>query len=421
MDVSLSEEQQQVFAVMESTAQHIFLTGRAGTGKSTLLRYFMENTSKRIAVLAPTGVAALLVGGQTIHSFFRLPIGIVAQEDLWQPEELRQMLRKVETIVIDEVSMVSADLMDAIDRALRQARHIDIPFGGVQMVLIGDPYQLSPVPPRSEAEREWYRDNYQSLWFFDAKVWERTGLFTHELHFIHRQDEDEFKSLLNAVRHGLVTAEQAQKLNTMGAREVPNPRPITLATTNHRVTSINNRELSALAGAPLLAAAEVSGDFGKHLPAEAELELKIDAQVMFLRNDPDQRWVNGTTGRVTKISENVWVEIDGTQYEVEPVTWENIKYSYSPESRDLSRDVVGEFTQFPLRLAWAVTIHKSQGQSHEQALIDLGSGAFSAGQTYVALSRIRTLSGLYLSRPLRPSDVKVDAAVRTFMQEGMKL
>lgn len=458
---ALSEEQQELFRLIEDTAEHVFITGRAGTGKSTLLQHFAWNTKKQIAICAPTGVAALNVEGQTIHSLFRLPIGLIGDGDIDQNDATRRILNAIETLVIDEISMVNADLMDAIDRSLRQARgRRGEPFGGVQIVMFGDPYQLAPVPPRGD-EARYVKDHYRSFWFFDAKVWagpwtgagpstgsgapegpgsqgalfevdSRAELHVRELVQIHRQSDDGFKSMLNAVRYGRVTAEIAGILNAQGARTPPEPEPgevpmITLATRNDIVNSINSRHLAALPGKEQTARAEVSGDFGRgeaSLPAESELKLKVGAQVMFLRNDTAMtgeppRWVNGTIGTVTRIlGGTVRVEIDGEEVDVEPAVWERFRYAYDPNTKKLSRDVVAEFTQFPLRLAWAVTIHKSQGKTYDRAVIDLGAGAFAPGQTYVALSRLTSLDGLYLSRPLRPSDIRVDEDVRRFMRDA---
>ncbi|MFF1539527.1 ATP-dependent RecD-like DNA helicase [Microbacterium sp. NPDC058269] len=448
---ALSEEQQELFRLIEDTGEHVFITGRAGTGKSTLLQHFAWNTKKQIAICAPTGVAALNVEGQTIHSLFRLPIGLIGDADIDQNDATRRILNAIETLVIDEISMVNADLMDAIDRSLRQARgRRGEPFGGVQVVMFGDPYQLAPVPPRGD-EARYVQDHYRSFWFFDAKVWAGTGggtgesdqdglfavdsraeLHVRELVQIHRQSDDGFKAMLNAVRYGRVTAEIAGVLNTQGARTPPDPEPgevpmITLATRNDIVNTINSRHLAALPGKEQTARAEVSGDFGRGeaaLPAESELKLKVGAQVMFLRNDTAMsgeppRWVNGTIGTVVRIlGSAVRVDIDGEEVDVEPAVWERFRYAYDQNTKKLSRDVVAEFTQFPLRLAWAVTIHKSQGKTYERAIIDLGSGAFAPGQTYVALSRLTSLEGLYLSRPLRPRDIRVDEDVRRFMRDA---
>ena len=413
---TLSDEQQRVFDLIENTREHLFVTGRAGTGKSTLLNHLSWNTDKQIVICAPTGVAALNVGGQTIHSLFRLPIGVIADSDLDQPPELRKLLNTIDTLVIDEISMVNADLLDGIDRSLRQARQRrSEPFGGVQVVLFGDPFQLAPVPGDPE-ERAYFADRYRSLWFFDALVWQEAPLRIIELGRIHRQSDERFKWMLNAVRFGMVTKEIADVLNAAGARTPPENDAITLATRNDTVNRINQTALARLKGPVKTASAEISGDFGgRAYPADVNLELKIGAQVMFLRNDAEQRWVNGTVGTVTKISSTVWVEVDGEVHEVDPVAWEKHRYSYAPESKQLTKEVIGEFTQFPLRLAWAVTIHKSQGQTYDEAVVDLGARVFSPGQTYVALSRLTSLSGLYLTRPLRPSDIIVDPAVRTFM------
>ncbi|MET2011110.1 AAA family ATPase [Microbacterium chocolatum] len=444
---ALSAEQEALFRLIEDTREHVFVTGRAGTGKSTLLQHLAWNTSKQIAICAPTGVAALNVEGQTIHSLFRLPIGLIAGSPIDQTDPTRRILNAIDTLVIDEISMVNADLMDAIDRSLRQARGRRAePFGGVQIVMFGDPYQLAPVPPRGD-EMRYVRDHYRSFWFFDARVWvgERAAdgildigshgaaLHVRELVDIHRQSDPAFKAMLNAVRYGRVTADIAQILNDTGARTPPDPADgehpiITLATRNDIVNQINRRHLTELVGREQTATADISGDFGRGdaaYPADVELKLKVGAQVMFLRNDTQgfggepPRWVNGTIGTVTRIAgESVRVEVEGEEFDVEPAVWERFRYAYDPGSKSLTRDIVAEFTQFPLRLAWAVTIHKSQGKTYERAVIDLGSGAFAPGQTYVALSRLTSLDGLYLSRPLRPSDIRVDPDVARWMAEA---
>jgi ATP-dependent exoDNAse (exonuclease V) alpha subunit len=422
-EIPLSLEQAEVFQAIESTRQNVFVTGRAGTGKSTLLNHLSWHTSKQIVIAAPTGVAALNVGGQTIHSLFRLPVGVIADHPIDQSDTVRKLLNTIDTLVIDEVSMVNADLMDAIDRSLRQARQRPTDaFGGVQIVLFGDPYQLAPVPGDSD-ERAYFEDTYRSLWFFDAKVWREADLRIFELSEVHRQRDADFKFMLNAVRHGQVTAEIAGALNSMGARTAPDEGAITLATRNDSVNRINASALKRLSGRALTAQADITGDFGgRTYPADQTLELKVGAQVMFLRNDSagegGPRWVNGSIGTVTRIDSTVYVDIDGEIHEVDPVIWEKYKYSYDPATKKLTKNVVAEFTQFPLRLAWAVTIHKSQGATYERAIVDLGSRVFSPGQTYVALSRLTSLEGLYLTRPLRPNDIIVDPNVRRFMQGG---
>lgn len=446
--LALSSEQEALFRLIEDTREHVFVTGRAGTGKSTLLQHLAWNTSKQIAVCAPTGVAALNVEGQTIHSLFKLPLGVIGAHDEAQSDATRKLLNAIDTLVIDEISMVNADLMDAIDRALRQARgRRGEPFGGTQVVMFGDPYQLAPVPPRGD-ELRYVQDHYRSFWFFDAKVWVGeaatdgildVGSYGAELNIrelvdIHRQADPAFKAMLNAVRYGRVTADIAQVLNDTGARTPPDPADgehpiITLATRNDIVNSINRRHLNELVGREQTAVAEINGDFGRGdaaYPADVELKLKVGAQVMFLRNDTASfgeppRWVNGTIGTVTRIAgDTVRVDVEGQEFDVEPSVWEKYRYSYNPGSKSLSRDIVAEFTQFPLKLAWAVTIHKSQGKTYDRAVIDLGSGAFAPGQTYVALSRLTSLDGLYLSRPLRPRDIQVDPDVQRFMASAVR-
>jgi ATP-dependent exoDNAse (exonuclease V) alpha subunit len=317
--------------------------------------------------------------------------------------------------------MVSADVVDAIDRRLRQAkRRRNSPFGGIQMIMFGDPYQLSPVVS-GQAEKAYFLDHYRSSWFFDATVWLNTEMTTFELDTIHRQADGEFRAVLNALREGRMDPEMGRMLNERGMREPDDPELITLTTTNASVTRINSIALERLEGKAKIAHADIEGDFGSTsaYPADEQLVLKPGARVMFLRNDtagPDgPRFVNGTIGTVTKITDTVAVDIDGEGVLVEPVTWEKIRYEYSPATKTISHDVVAEFTQFPLRLAWAVTIHKAQGKTLDAAVIDLGQRAFAPGQTYVAFSRLTSLDGLYLKRPLSPSDIIVDQDVLRFM------
>lgn len=418
--ITLTGEQQAVIdAAMRG--QSVFVTGRAGTGKSTLLARLMRELPGKVVVCAPTGVAALNVGGQTIHSLFGLRVGVqdVAKIARYMSRETREVLAAVDTVIIDEVSMVSADLLDAIDRSLRLAKKRSrTPFGGAQIVMFGDPYQLAPVPPRSTDERAFYTEHYASQWFFDAHVWAEATVSVYELTNIHRQNHDGFKQLLNAVREGTVPDHWIARLNQIGHRDPDPDQPIiTLATTNRIVDERNATELARLPGRTKVARAQIDGEFGNAFPADPELELKVDAQVMFLRNDPDGRWVNGSIGKVVSIRPDVVVvELDGEDVEVEPVVWERYEYTFDPNEKTIEQDQIGEFTQFPLRLAWAVTVHKSQGQTYDRAVIDLGTRAFSPGQTYVALSRLTSLDGLYLARPVRRGDIIVDRRVLEFMR-----
>ena len=415
----LSAEQDAVFNRIERSSDHLFVTGRAGTGKSTILNHLTSHTSKNIAVCAPTGVAALNVQGQTVHSLLRLPIGVIADQPLSVGHQARQLLASIDTLVIDEISMVSADLMDAIDRVLRIARrNRSTAFGGVQIVMFGDPFQLPPVPPRDPHERAYFDATYRSLWFFDAKVWQTTKLDAVELVTVHRQSDSRFKQLLGAVRHGTITQDELRELNTAGAA-APHADALTLATTNAKVSEINARRLADLPGAVYTSRARISGSFsaGAH-PTDEFLQLKIGAQVMFVRNDPDGRWVNGTIGTVKSISrDEVFVSVAGAPraYLVERAKWDRHAYKYDAATQTLQKSVVASFDQLPLRLAWAVTVHKSQGHTYDEATVDIGARAFSAGQTYVALSRLRSLDGLRLSRPLELADIIVDPDVVRFM------
>lgn len=441
--VSLSLEQQNLFDYIEQSENNIFVTGRAGTGKSTLLTYLVENTKKRVAVCAPTGVAALNVGGATIHSLFGFPFGILGEQDLARhlSRRTREVLQAIDMLIIDEVSMVNADLMDAISKAMGIARgRRKLPFGGAQLVMFGDPYQLAPVPGNNE-ERNYMAENYQSSWFFDAQVWKDDSLERFELAEIFRQSDEEFKEILNAMRVGEVTNEMLDKLNRAGNRFPPHDDVIRLATINSTVDQVNRDRMSRLTGKPKRFEAIFNSSdesaFGRTLPAEPVLELKVGAQVMFIKNDEGKRqngtivkrWVNGTIGHVKDLpsSGGVIVEVDGEELEVGRATWEKVRYEVEEEFDEETGKVrevlvvvpLAEFQQIPLRLAWSITVHKSQGQTYDEVVIDLGRGAFSPGQTYVALSRVRSLEGLYLTRAIRPQDVMVDKDVVRFMS-GVK-
>ena len=441
MIIELSQEQESLFDYIEQSESNVFVTGRAGTGKSTLLSHLTANTKKSFAVCAPTGVAALNVGGVTIHSLFTFPLGLLGEVEIARhlSKRTREILRALDMLVIDEVSMVSADLMDAIDRALRIARgKKSIPFGGAQVVMFGDPYQLAPVPPRDPQEKNYIAENYQSLWFFDAHVWRQTDLERFELSEIFRQSDDDFKEILNAIRDGSVTQAMLDSLNQAGNRYPPHSDVIRLATINQTVNSVNHQRMGLIEDDPKIFKAVYSSTaekaFGRALPAETELALKVGAQVMFIKNDDAsssknggtvRRWVNGTIGRVVALPKSglVVVDVDGEELEVGPATWEKVRYEVEEdfdESTGKTKEVLvpvtlAEFKQIPLRLAWAVTIHKSQGQTYDEVQIDMGTGAFSPGQTYVALSRVRTLAGLYLTRAILVRDVMVDKDVVRFM------
>lgn len=409
-------------ATIRNSPKHTFVTGPAGTGKSLVLRHLVRQDTHQIPVTAPTGIAAIQVGGETIHSFFSLPIGVIADEELPRlREEKANLLRAIDTVVVDEVSMVSADIIDAVDRRLRDVRRKpDMPFGGVRMVLFGDPYQLPPVPPRDSDARAYLSATYRSQWFFDAKVWRETTLRTIELAEAHRQQDPEFRRLLAAVRHGRPDDGDIERLNAVGSRSVPRTA-LTLATTNVTVDQINGTHLLELPGRAETFVAVIDGDFpAREYPTDRELTVKVGARIMLVRNDVESfppRWANGTLGTIVKLDrEAIHISIDeGPVQEVSRSVWDRFRYKYSHRDKRLTKELVGTFSQFPIRLAWALTIHKSQGSSLRSACVDLGSGAFAPGQTYVALSRLETLEGLYFSRPLRRSDVMVDHRVLEYL------
>ena len=439
--VTLSTEQQNLFDYIEGSENNIFVTGRAGTGKSTLLSYLIDNTKKKFAVCAPTGVAALNVGGVTIHSLFGFPFGILGTEDIGRhlSRRTREVLAAIDMLVIDEVSMVNADLMDTMSRAMGIARgKRKLPFGGAQVVMFGDPYQLAPVPGNND-ERAYMAENYQSNWFFDAHVWREDSLERYELSEIFRKHDEHFKTILNAIRDGSCTQEMLDYINTCGNRFPPHDDVIRLATINESVNSVNRSRMARIESPAkrfdaVFSAADEKA-FGRTLPAEPVVELKVGAQVMFIKNDdsstkkgpngPIKRWVNGTIGHVLELpsSGGVIVEVDGERLEVGRSTWEKVRYEIDEQFDEETGKVkevliavpLAEFQQIPLRLAWAVTVHKSQGQTYDEVVIDMGRGAFSPGQTYVALSRVRSLDGLYLTRAIKMSDVMVDQDVLRFM------
>lgn len=419
--IKLSDEQLNIYNLLETTNDHYYITGKAGTGKSVLLQYFVEDSSKRVVVTAPTGVAALNVGGQTIHSFFKMPFDIEL-DDLKVDYKLREILRNIDTVVIDEISMVRVDLMEAISRKLQIARRNDEPFGGVQMVMFGDLYQLPPVVTDGELDR-YFKHNFGGYYFFNAPSIKSADLNIYELSNIFRQKDPEFKDVLNAVRHGSFKESQLEILNKRTAVQKPDTGFITLAGHNATVSAINHKKLAELPGDEKTYEAEIWGNITESsFPTEKKLRLKVGAQIMMLRNDTEKprRWVNGTLGIVTKLNTDiVRVNIDGVEHTVSPVTWEKIQYDYDPEERKLTKTPVSSFKQLPIRLAWAITIHKSQGQTYQSVAIDLSNGAFAHGQTYVALSRCVSLDGLYLDAPIRRDDVIVDPDIVAFMKKAV--
>ena len=417
MPFALSAEQMDIFNRLESTSKNYFLTGKAGTGKSTIIRYFLENTKKRCVVVAPTGLAAINARGATIHSFFNLGVG-VQQTELYRGDGLRsEMYRALDTIVIDEVSMVRVDYMDMIDSILKKARKNSAPFGGCQIVAVGDLYQLPPFGDNEDVERFLY-EKYHSLFFFKAPVFRENPIEIIELEEVHRQKDPVFKDILNSIREGNATPEMLHEINK---RRIDPPKDIncvTLVTSNIAVNQINEENLAALPGEPRIYHGSVQGEFNKReLPTDEELTLKLGAKVLFIKNGPS--WVNGTMGTITELDENhihVQLEDSGIIVDVEEAEWDNITYCYDRVTGTIHKEIIGSFYQYPIKLAYAITIHKSQGKTFSNVQLDYtSSGAFAAGQTYVGLSRCTSLEGLYLKKELRDYDIRVNQEVISFM------
>ena len=414
-----TEEFKQALELMEAAEEHVFITGRAGTGKSTLLRHFMTTTKRRAAVLAPTGLAAVNVGGQTIHSFFKFPPRLLQAGDVRALPSQQRLFEQLDTIIIDEVSMVRADVLDAIDRSLRlnRLRH-ELPFGGVQIVAFGDLFQLAPVV---EGElREYFNDAFDTPYFFSASVLSQCDWRLVELKRNYRQSKDpSFFELLSRLGRNEMTMADMDCLNERLLSDTAEEEEdfVTLTSTNAAADRINAEHLAGLPGEEVGFEAKIKGEFDEgSSPAQAALSVKAGAQVMMLRNDPDGRWVNGDVGVVEHCGPlHLKVRLRDEVHEVLPVKWERIHYAWSPEDNQMVRKVVGTFQQFPVKLAWAITIHKSQGQTLSRVRVDLGRGAFAHGQVYVALSRCQSLEGLRLHRPLRSSDILFDARVLNFL------
>lgn len=423
------------YEILQHTDANVFLTGKAGTGKSTFLRYICHHLNKKYVVLAPTGVAAVNVGGVTIHSFFQMPLRPVPPDDCDYSynsirksgklsKQKRKLISELDLIVIDEVSMVRPDMIDFIDRTLRAVRgKRGVPFGGVQLLLVGDIFQLEPVvTPDTKAILSNY---YPNFFFFNALAYRSANLVSIELKKIYRQTDSSFINLLDRIRVNDVTDDDLHKLNErvgapqqLGSDNINSKElGITLATRRDVAAMINKEKLDELPSEEIVFEGVIQDDFPeKILPTDLKLILKKDAQVMMIRNDKDKRWVNGTLARVVELSaKGIKIQLeDGSCENVEKETWENISYEYDEEEKKVKENVIGTFTQYPLRAAWALTIHKSQGLTFNNVTIDMAGGAFTAGQTYVALSRCRSLEGLSFINPLRKYDVIVSQGASQF-------
>ncbi len=425
--IEINTEFRAALEVMENSSHHVFITGKAGTGKSTLLDHFRQNTSKEVAVLAPTGVAALNIQGQTIHSFFGFKPNIT-------PEKVKKVsgleghiYKEFDTIIIDEVSMVRADLFDCVEKFLR----LNGPkrkqwFGGIQMIFIGDLYQLPPVV--TSAEKEIFSHRYSSPYFFSAQIFKESTFQMEfiELEKVYRQTEQDFIALLNSIRKRSCTDEDIERLNENYRTNVDSDDDgfsITLTSTNDLATERNLEKLDALPGRALEFAGVLSGEFDhSSFPANEILQLKPGAQVMLVNNDKYGRWVNGTIGKVVGIEKTEGEDVailvtlqDGSVVEVTQNTWELFKYEYDRSTKKITTRKTGSFTQYPVRLAWAVTIHKSQGKTFDRVVIDIGRGTFAHGQVYVALSRCTSFAGITLTKPIMKSHIRMDWRVAKFL------
>ena len=430
-----NKEFQDALQLITHTRQSVFLTGKAGTGKSTFLKYICNHTKKKYVVLAPTGIAAINAGGVTLHSFFKLPFRPMLPDDpdlslshgrifefFKYPKEKRKIIAEVDLIIIDEISMVRADIIDCVDRILRvYSGNMRLPFGGKQLLFVGDVFQLEPVVPSDQ--KEILSLFYASPFFFSARVFKDINLVPIELQKVYRQTDSVFINILDRIRNN---AARKQELDTLNGRYFPSFEPqnedmyITLATRRDQVDFINEKKLAELPGEEYVSVGKIEGDFPESsLPTQLNLSIKEQAQVIFIDNDYERRWVNGTIGMVSGIEENgnVYVLLEsGVEHLVEPTSWRNYKYKYNEKEKRIEEEIVGTFEQLPIRLAWAITVHKSQGLTFSRVVVDLTGGVFAGGQTYVALSRCTSLEGLVLKSKISSRDIFIRKEIVEFSQ-----
>ena len=435
-DIDLNNDEfQNAWKLINYTHQSVFLTGKAGTGKSTFLKYIRDNIKKKYVVLAPTGIAAVNVGGVTMHSFFRIPLKPLLPDDpdfavkrlrerMKYPKDLRKLIKELELIIIDEISMVRADVIDFIDKILRvYSSNMREPFGGKQLLLVGDIFQLEPVV--TSDMREVLRTHYQNSYFFSANAFSQIEIVPIELKKIYRQNDSQFISMLDRIRMGRPLQEDVLKLNQRvferdSASTSDDKMVMTLATRRDMVDTINENRLKELSSKEMTYTGQITGDFPENsLPTTMELTIKVGAQVVFIKNDREKRWVNGSIGKIVKAKKNsIEIELEsGAKYAVEKAVWENIVYKYDEKTNRVIENVIGTFEQYPIKLAWALTVHKSQGLTFNNVVIDIGRGAFSSGQTYVALSRCRSFEGMQLRSTVSERDIFVNPSIIEFSRQ----